>query len=118
MSTNTEEYKKATQGWNNLIEQSIKGLVDLIRTETKNGFLEALDQHSTKSNQNEKADENLLTRTQAANFLNVSLPTIGRLQKNQRLIYYKVGRQIFFKKTDLLRATMVLHKKSGVNIIK
>jgi putative sterol carrier protein len=71
MSTNTEEYKKATQGWNNLIEQSIKGLADLIRTETKNGFWEALEQHSTKSNQDEKADENLLTRTQSAKFLNV-----------------------------------------------
>lgn len=113
MSQNTEEYKKATQGWNNLIEQSIKGLADLIRIETRNGFLEALEQHSTKNSLNEKADENLLTRTQAAHFLHVSLPTMARLQKNNSLIFYRVGRQVFFQKNDLLKATMVLHKKTG-----
>ncbi|MET3977849.1 excisionase family DNA binding protein [Mucilaginibacter sp. UYP25] len=112
MLQNHEEYQTAVKHWNSLIEQSIRGLAELIRTESKNGVLEALSQSSIKP-VNKVEDNDLLTRLDAANFLHVSLPTISRLQKNGTLTYFRVGRQVFFQKSDLLKATMVSPKKSG-----
>jgi excisionase family DNA binding protein len=112
MLQNQEEYKTDLKYWSSLIEQSIKVLAELVRTESKNGVFEALNQSSINP-VNKVEDNNLLTRSDAANFLHVSLPTISRLQKNGTLTYFRVGRQVFFQKCDLLKATMILPKKSG-----
>jgi excisionase family DNA binding protein len=112
MLQNQEEYNTSVKYWNNLIEQSIKGLAELIRTESKNGVFEALNQ-SLINTVNKVEDDGLLTRSDAADFLHVSLPTISRLQKNGILTYFRVGRQVFFQKSDLLKATMVSPKKSA-----
>ena len=113
MLQNQEAYKTDVKYWNSLIEQSIKVLAELVRTESKNGVFEALNQSSINTVNNVE-DNGLLTRTDAANFLHVSLPTISRLQKNGTLSYFRVGKQVFFQNSDLLKATMVSPKKSGV----
>lgn len=46
----------------------------------------------------------LVTRDEAAEFLRVSLATLERLYLVERAIpYFKVGRRVLFKQTDLAR---------------
>jgi len=61
----------------------------------------------------EEIGPGFITRSQAIKFLNISPPTLYRYQKTGLLPYHKVGRKIYFNKTDLVQATKVCLKKKG-----
>ncbi|WP_461449801.1 helix-turn-helix domain-containing protein [Mucilaginibacter sp.] len=57
--------------------------------------------------------DGFLTRAETLKFLKISSPTLQRYQKSGLLPYHKVGRKVYFKKTDLVEATKVNLKKKG-----
>ena len=57
--------------------------------------------------------EGFLSRAETLKFLKLSPPTLYRYQNTGLLPYHKVGRKIYFKKTDLVEATKVELKKKG-----
>lgn len=48
--------------------------------------------------------DELLSRKEAASFLKISLRTISKYQVDGTLPYYKLGRSIYFKKVEVLKA--------------
>lgn len=50
-----------------------------------------------------KAEDKLLTRTQAAQYLNISLPTISAWEKQGFVKSHRVGTRIFFKQSELVK---------------
>lgn len=59
--------------------------------------------HELKNLATQVPEEKLLTRTQAAQFLNVSLPTISSWEKQGYVKSHRVGTRVFFKQSDLLK---------------
>lgn len=56
--------------------------------------------------QNEKSDDYdvLLSRKEVAKLLNVSLVTINKYKRDGKLPYCRLGRNLYFKKGDILKA--------------
>jgi excisionase family DNA binding protein len=52
----------------------------------------------------QEAEDILLSRKEAAKLLQISLVTINKYQKIGRLKYYKLGRKVFFKKYEIMKA--------------
>lgn len=57
--------------------------------------------------------ELLITRKETLNFLKISAPTLHRYQKEGLIPYYKVGRKVFFKLSELIISTKVISKNTG-----
>jgi excisionase family DNA binding protein len=74
--------------------------------------VEELKQRLTHQKE-EEIEPGFITRSQAIKFLNISAPTLYRYQKTGLLPYHKVGRKIYFNKTDLVNATKVTIKQKG-----
>ena len=55
----------------------------------------------------EKYEEDLLTRKQAADFLNCNLVTLWRYTREGRIPYYRAGRKMFFKRSEILDSIRV-----------
>jgi excisionase family DNA binding protein len=55
-----------------------------------------------KDQQNEY--DELLNRKEAARFLKISLRTISKYQEDGRILHYRLGRAIYFKKGELMQA--------------
>lgn len=62
----------------------------------------------------EEIEPGFITRSQAIKFLNISPPTLYRYQKTGLLPYHKIGRKIYFNKSDLVNATKITLKTKGV----
>lgn len=62
----------------------------------------ALDNLELSNNNAQK--EELITRKEAAKVLNVSLPTIDRLAREQHFPTYKIGSSTRFKRKEVMRA--------------
>lgn len=54
-----------------------------------------------------KVEEALLSRKQTAEFLHCNLVTLWRYTREGRIPYYRVGRRMFFKKSEILKAIKV-----------
>ncbi|MBC8319097.1 MAG: helix-turn-helix domain-containing protein [Bacteroidetes bacterium] len=52
-------------------------------------------------------EEKLLTRKEAAQLLNCNLVTFWRYTRDGRFPYYRVGRKMFFKRSEILDAIRV-----------
>lgn len=50
----------------------------------------------------------LLSRNQAANFLNISLPTLTKYMLQGNLQYSRIGRKILFSKEQILESIKIL----------
>ena len=48
--------------------------------------------------------DDLLTRKEAAQFLKISLRTICKYQDDGRIQHYRIGRAVYFKKGELMKA--------------
>lgn len=59
--------------------------------------------------------EERLTRTQLANYLGVTLPTVDRYRSRSVFPYYQTGRTIYFKKSEVDNALSVGKKKGFKN---
>lgn len=46
----------------------------------------------------------LVTQGEATNFLKLSKPTFIKLRRNAKIPFYRIGRKLLFKKTELLEA--------------
>jgi len=52
-----------------------------------------------------------LTQKEAAKFLGVSIPTLIEYKKKSLVPYFKVGRSIFYSKSELIEATRIRRNK-------
>ncbi|RZJ54094.1 MAG: DNA-binding protein [Flavobacterium sp.] len=59
--------------------------------------------------------EERLTRTQLADYLGVTLPTVDRYRNRSVFPYYQTGRTIYFKKSEVDNALSVGKKKGFKN---
>jgi excisionase family DNA binding protein len=69
--------------------------------------------------ENESSDENeYLNRQEACKFIRCSLATLFNYQKAGRLPFFKIGRKVLFKKSDLIAAMKVkpIHKQYSLPI--
>lgn len=57
--------------------------------------------------------EEKFTRTQLANYLNVTLPTVDRYRAKCVFPVYQTGRTIYFKKSEVDKALLVGQKKGA-----
>ena len=57
--------------------------------------------------------DGFLTRTQVAELLQVSFPTLHRYQKEGLIPYRKIGRRILYSKCEVLEAIKITKKKVG-----
>lgn len=98
-----------------LIEQFLLHINRNIEECVKHAVKEAVEEINQLpiSSQNVEI-EGFLSRMETLKFLKLSSPTLYRYQKSGLLPYHKVGRKIYFKKTDLVEATKVCLKKKGV----
>lgn len=64
---------------------------------------------------NKTEPEERLTRTQLANYLGVTLPTVDRYRSRSVFPYYQTGRTIYFKKSEVDNALSVGKKKGFKN---
>lgn len=98
----------------NLVEQFLLHINQGIEECVKRAVRAAVEQNNqaTTSSSNEVI-EGFLSRAETLQFLKLSSPTLYRYQKTGLLPYHKVGRKIYFKKTDLVEATKVCLKKKG-----
>ena len=99
----------------NLLEQLLLCMNQNIENCVKHAVkiaMEQVNQNLTVSKEEEI--EGFLSRSEALKFLKLSSPTLHRYQKAGLLPYHKVGRKVYFKKTDLVEATKVCLKKKGV----
>ncbi|NQV03129.1 MAG: helix-turn-helix domain-containing protein [Bacteroidia bacterium] len=55
----------------------------------------------------EDQQEKFLTREEAANLLGVNKVTLWRYYRDGRLPYYRVGRKIFFLRSEILRTIRI-----------
>ncbi len=58
-------------------------------------------------NSEAKKEEALLSRKQAADFLHCNLVTLWRYTREGRIPYYRAGRKMLFKKSEILKAIKV-----------
>lgn len=87
-----------------LLNSSIEEFERMIRSV----MIDLLQNHFEKSS-NQELDE-VLNREQALEFLGCSSPTLINHQKNG-LPFYRLGRSVYFKKTEILEFAKV--KKKG-----
>lgn len=80
-----------------LVNLTIKELEELIQKAVSDGL------NNLKKNTEEsiKKDQ-LITRIQAANFLNISLPTLTKYVKKGKIPAHRIGNRILFKKFEIL----------------
>ena len=57
--------------------------------------------------------EHRLTRKQAAEYLNCTLPTLDRYREQGRIPFYQTGRTIFFKRSEIDQALAVNPKRKA-----
>lgn len=60
--------------------------------------------------------EQRLTRKQAAEYLNCTLPTIDRYREQGRIPFYQTGRTIYFKRSEIDKALAVNPKRKAGRI--
>ena len=58
-------------------------------------------------NQVPLSDEVLMDRREAAKFLKCNLVTLWRYTRENRLPYYRVGKKMFFRKSEILSTMRV-----------
>lgn len=68
--------------------------------------------NSPKEQEAEKDQK--LTRKEAAEYLNVTLPTLDRYRRENRLPSYQTGRTIYFKRNEIDNALSINPKKRRV----
>ena len=73
--------------------------VSLIREAFKEELKECLNQQEREIEYNK-----LLTRREVAELLRISLVTVSKYQKSGELQYSRLGRHIYFKKGDIMKA--------------
>lgn len=49
------------------------------------------------------SQDKLLTRKEAAQFLDVSLPTLGSWEKTKKIQALRIGSRVYFKQSELLK---------------
>jgi excisionase family DNA binding protein len=54
-----------------------------------------------------QAEEGLMTREEAAKFLSVNLVTFWRYCRDKKFPYYRCGRKMFFRKSEIMNAIRV-----------
>lgn len=98
-----------------LVEQLLLCMTQGIGEYVKSVVKEIIEDYNTPSTASKEVEieEGFLTRAEALKFLKISSPTLHRYQKSGLLPYHKVGRKVFFKKTDLVEATKVSLKSKG-----
>ena len=70
-------------------------------------------QQSLKHPKEEEIEDGYMTRSEAMKFLRTSAPTLHRYTKSGLLSCSKLGRKVYYKKSDLINATKVVQKKKG-----
>jgi len=115
MVKNPENFQKQVVNWMFPIEQSIKELRDLIRSDVKKAVSEAL--LNSKITKDQLAEDitgtDYLTIDQAIELLHVSKPTLHRYRKENAVGVSQVGRRVLFKKSDLIEAIKIKPKTKG-----
>lgn len=53
-----------------------------------------------------------ITKDQALTILKISKPTLARYQKEELLPYYKVGRKVYFRMSEIVSATKITLNKA------
>jgi excisionase family DNA binding protein len=58
------------------------------------------------SNQTKNTDpfDDLVTQSEASDFLRISKPTFIKLRRNMKIPFYKEGRKLLYRKSELLEA--------------
>ncbi|TRX72582.1 helix-turn-helix domain-containing protein [Carboxylicivirga sp. M1479] len=74
---------------------------DEIRTLLKETIKEELNTISSPQ-ENKQADEKMLSREEASQFLGCSLTSLWHYQRKNLIPYHQVGRRILFSKSDLV----------------
>jgi excisionase family DNA binding protein len=57
------------------------------------------------------AQNDLLTRKQAANLLGVSLPTLNEWSKKGLIIGYRIATRVRYKRSDIEKSLLLMHSK-------
>ena len=97
-----------------LVEQLLLCMTQSIGDYIKNVVKETIDQcNQPKATSEVEIIDGFLTRSETLKFLKISSPTLHCYQKSGLLPYHRVGRKVYFKKTDLVEATKVSLKKKG-----
>jgi excisionase family DNA binding protein len=70
------------------------------------GILEMIKPHLTKEEIETKHIDTFLTRQEAAEILNISLPTLHQYTKKRLLNSYRLGARILYKKSEVESAPL------------
>jgi excisionase family DNA binding protein len=57
----------------------------------------------------------ILSRKQVKELLNISYPTLNKLNRTQELPAYKIGRKVFYKMSDIEKSLISLGNNSLTN---
>ncbi|MCK4665012.1 MAG: helix-turn-helix domain-containing protein [Bacteroidales bacterium] len=88
-----------------LISLSLEEFKELVKESVMEIYIEQEKERAKKCQ-----DDKMLTRKEVANFLRISLPTLHQYQKDGRLKYYRIGRRVLFKKSEILDSIEVIRK--------
>ena len=80
------------------VAMPMEELLDLIEVR----IFKSVEKYSKKEKL--KPDEELLSTEETCKFLKVSKVTIHKWKKQKRIVSYRIGRRIFFKKEELIKA--------------
>lgn len=98
----------------NLIEQLLLHMNQSMEECVKRAVKSAIQEiGSTQTASKEDELDGFLTRAETLKFLQVSAPSLLRYQKAGLLKYSKIGRKVYFRKSDLVNATQVNVKQKG-----
>lgn len=85
----------------------------LIKELISEAVAEAVTKLSQTTPQPTAQPDQRLTRTQLAEYLNCTLPTVDRYRNEGRIPFYQTGRTVYFLKSDVDNALRVNAKKKG-----
>lgn len=85
-----------------IIQLEIENSEDF-KNEIIRGVVEQI-KNLTFSNQRKENPEDLLSREQTANLLNISLVTLWGITRDKTLPSYKIGRRVLYKRGEVLNS--------------
>ena len=87
------------------IQTTPEALAELIKDGVKSLFNDLLKEFPTPNN------DELLTREQTCNFLQIDVVTLWRWSKAGKVVSYGIGNRRYFKKSELMASLIPLNSK-------
>jgi excisionase family DNA binding protein len=105
MNSSIEQLERASQ--------SLLGFFEGFKLDLIAEVKEVMQKEILSARADEKSEEQVLTRQEAAKLLDCSLTTLCHYQKEGVIPFYKVGKKVLFKRKEILDSIRKQVKKGG-----